>query len=244
MAKPIPLDQLPVYSKSNLPRSGRPYKGGAAFLINKPPEWSSFGVVKVLRKCLDMRKVGHAGTLDPMATGMLILCSGRGTKTISQIQELAKTYEGDITFGFSTPTYDAKSEPDEKADWRHITRKMIENALNEHFVGTITQTPPMYSAIKHKGKPLYKLARKGEKVEVKKRSVKIHHIDVLKFDPPVLTLRIKCSKGTYIRAVAHELGIKLNSRAHLSRLIRTAIGPYHVDDALEVDELRSIFLDD
>ncbi|MDX1585412.1 MAG: tRNA pseudouridine(55) synthase TruB [Balneolaceae bacterium] len=242
MAKAIPLEQLPVFSKKNLPDPSYEFLNGSAFLISKPKQWSSFDVVKHLRKCLDIRKIGHAGTLDPMATGLLILCTGKGTKSISQIQSQPKEYVGEITFGASTPSHDAETDIEERAEYEHITRSMIEKALENRFSGQIIQVPPMYSALKHNGTPLYKLARKGKEVKRTPRQVIIYETEILDFKNPKLDLYVKCSKGTYIRTLAYDLGQAVDSLAHLTALRRTAIGEFKNEDALSIDELDDIFL--
>lgn len=241
MAKAIPLKELPVFSLQHLPDNKFDYSEGAAFLINKPKGWTSFEVVKFLRKCLDLRKIGHAGTLDPMATGLLILCCGKGTRTVSEFQEADKEYIAEVTFGSSTPSLDAESTPDRRAPFNHITRKSILQTLNEHFSGQIIQIPPMYSALKHNGDPLYKLARKGKKVKRKPRQVIIHETKILECNLPRLELYIRCSKGTYIRTVADDLATELDSAGHLTGLKRTAIGDYRSHDALTIKNLKSIF---
>lgn len=242
MAKTIPLEELPVYSRTRLPDPAFDYAEGAAFLINKPKGWSSFDVVKTLRKCLDLRKIGHAGTLDPMATGLLILCCGKGTRTISAFQEATKKYVGEIIFGSSTPSHDAETVPEKRASFRHLSRDRIQQALDEEFSGQIIQIPPMYSALKHNGTPLYKLARKGKKVKRKPRQVIIHGIEILECNLPRLELYIHCSKGTYIRSIANDLAAALNTAGHLIGLKRTAIGNYRNEDALDVQQLKEIFL--
>lgn len=241
MAKAIPLDELPIFSLSNRPDPSFDYNEGAAFLINKPKGWSSFDVVKYLRKCLDLRKIGHAGTLDPMATGLLILCCGKGTRTVSEFQEASKKYVAEVIFGSSTPSHDAETRPEVRAPFRHLTKDKIQQALDEHFSGQIIQIPPMYSALKHKGTPLYKLARKGKEVKRKPRQVIIHESKILECNLPRLELYIHCSKGTYIRSIADDLADKLDTAGHLIGLKRTAIGKYRSEDALEINDLDSIF---
>ena len=237
MARVLPLDEIPVFGKKNLPDKDTDLSAGAIFLIDKPLEWSSFDVVKFLRKRIRVKKVGHAGTLDPLATGMLILCCGKATKSISLIQDLPKTYVGEITFGKATSTYDAEGEVTEEKEWDHITESSIVKVLDEEFMGTVEQIPPMYSALKYGGKKLYELARKGEEVVRLPRQVTFHEQEILNFDPPKLTLKIKCSKGTYIRSLARDLGEALNSKGFLSGLERTAIGHFRVDDALSPHEM-------
>lgn len=240
MAIAIPLNELPVFSKSNPAPKIHSFSDGAAFLIDKPSRWTSFDVVQYIRKAIDIRKVGHAGTLDPMATGLLVVCCGRATKSISQFQELFKIYEAEITFGAETPSYDAETDIVERAPYEHITSETIGETLLESFAGEIQQVPPMYSAVKHKGKRLYKLARKGERVKRAPRSVVIHQTEILDYNPPLLHLRIKCSKGTYIRSLAADLGRELDSLGYLSALRRTAIGSYTVSDALSIQDLKEI----
>lgn len=241
MAKAIPLEELPTFSKSNPPHPDIDYKQGAAFLIDKPKGWSSFQVVKFLRKCTNIRKIGHAGTLDPMATGLLILCVGKGTRTVSAFQDADKEYEAEIIFGSATPSLDAETTPDQRSPFNHLTQRKIKNALDEHFSGLIVQIPPMYSALKHKGKPLYRLARKGKKVKRKPRQVIIEETKILECNLPRLELYIKCSKGTYIRTVADDLAIELDTAGHLIGLKRTAIGGFKNDNALTISKMEQIF---
>ncbi len=241
MAKVIPLEDLPIFSLSNPPDPDFNYAEGAAFLINKPKGWSSFEVVKFLRKCLDIRKIGHAGTLDPMATGLLILCCGKGTRTISEFQEASKKYVGEITFGSSTPSHDAETIPDVRAPFNHLTKDYIQKTIDEHFSGQIIQIPPMYSALKHEGEPLYKLARKGKEVKRKPRQVILYETKILECNLPRLKLYIHCTKGTYIRSIAYDLAKEMKTAGHLIALERTAIGEYLNDNALSVDQLKKIF---
>lgn len=240
MAKPLPLETIPVFSKENPPSPEFDYNNGAILLVNKEKDWTSFDAVKFIRGRVRTKKVGHAGTLDPMATGLLILCTGKATKSINQIQEMAKTYVGEITFGGSTPSYDADSEVDETAPFDHITKEKIEEVLESQFSGEIQQVPPMYSALKRDGKKLYELARRGKTVELEPRPVTIHEVIVIEYKAPKLVLSVTCSKGTYIRSIAHDLGLALDSRAHLSALERTRIGSYSSANAYtphEIDEL-------
>ncbi|MEQ9308895.1 MAG: tRNA pseudouridine(55) synthase TruB [Balneolaceae bacterium] len=244
MAKPLPLDTIPVFSKENPPTPEFDYNDGAILLVNKEKTWTSFDAVKFIRSRVKTKKVGHAGTLDPMATGLLILCTGKATKSISQLQDMSKTYVGEITFGGSTPSYDADSDVDEKAPFDHITREKIEEILKNQFLGDIQQIPPMYSALKRDGKKLYELARRGKTVELEPRPVTIHNYQVIEYLAPKLIVCINCSKGTYIRSIAHDLGLALNSRGYLSALERTQIGeyssanaytPHQIDDLLKED---------
>jgi len=243
MARAIPLEELPIFSATNFPDPSFNFDEGAAFLINKPKVWSSFRVVKLMRKCLDLRKIGHAGTLDPMATGLLILCCGKGTKSISQFQEATKKYYGELVFGSSTPSYDAETTPEKRAPFNHLSQAKIQQVINDHFSGQIIQIPPMFSALKHNGTPLYKLARKGKVVKRKPRQIIIHDIKILECNLPRLELYIHCSKGTYIRSIAHDLAKKLHSAGHLTALKRSAIGDFTSEQALSVDQLKKIFLE-
>lgn len=242
MARAIPLEELPIFSLDNLPDPSFDFASGAAFLINKPKSWTSFDVVKHLRKCLDLRKIGHAGTLDPMATGLLVVCCGQGTKSISQIQAKPKEYVGEVTFGGATPSHDAETQIEERAEVDHITQGMIQKALDYRFSGQIIQVPPMYSALKHKGTPLYKLARKGKEVKRTPRQVIIYDSKIISYTKPKLKLYVKCSKGTYIRTIAYDLGKAVDSLAHLTALERPSIGDFKSKDALSVEKLEEIFL--
>ena len=244
MAKPLPIESIPVFSKKNPPHPDFDFGTGAIVLVYKEKDWTSFDAVKYTRGRLNTKKVGHAGTLDPAATGLLILCAGKATKSISQIQEMPKTYIGEVTFGGSTPSYDAESEINEEAAYEHITEDAIRTVLEEKFSGEIEQVPPMYSALKRDGKKLYELARRGKEVELEPRPVTIHNIEILNVELPRLRLKITCSKGTYIRSIAHDLGLALNSRAHLSALERTAIGLYSSDDAFTPHEINSLMRPD
>lgn len=241
MAKAIPLKELPIFSENQLPNPSFDFSKGAAFLIEKPKGWTSFAVVKYLRKCLDLRKIGHAGTLDPMATGLLILCCGNGTRTVSAFQEAPKEYIAEMTFGSSTPSLDAETIPDRRGAFDHLSENKIRATLEEHFSGQIIQIPPMYSALKHNGDPLYKLARKGKEVKRKPRQIIIREWKILECNLPRLKLYIKCSKGTYIRTIADDLALKLNSAGHLVALKRTAIGKYPIEKALDIKQLQEIF---
>lgn len=237
----IPIEQIPQITKINSSVEGFDFTTGSVILLDKPKGWSSFKGVKLVRKNANIKKVGHAGTLDPMATGLLIICTGKATKSIDQIQQMPKRYIGEITFGSSTPSYDAETETDQTADWKHITEDAIQKTISEQFSGLIRQEAPAYSALKHKGKPLYKYARAGEEVVKKVRDVTIHEFTVVKYDFPRIIVDIACSKGTYIRSIAHDLGLALGSRAHLSALRRTEIGDYHVSDAFEPEEFADLF---
>jgi tRNA pseudouridine55 synthase len=208
---------------------------GESILIDKPFKWTSFHVVHKIRKAIGVKKVGHAGTLDPMATGLLIICTGKKTKEIVNFQELEKTYTGFITLGKTTPSMDLETEIIEEKPLDNITEDKILNAKQE-FIGQILQVPPMYSAVKYKGKSLYKFARKGKTVKREPRKVYISKFNITKMDLPNIHFEITCSKGTYIRAVANDLGASLGCGAVLSSLRRTKIGNYNVENALSVDD--------
>jgi len=231
MAQIIPLRNLPVADLRSSDLSGFHFSDGAVILVDKPEHWSSFDVVAFVRNRIKIKKVGHAGTLDPLATGLLILCCGKATKSISQIQEMKKTYVANIRFGSSTPSYDTATDPDNFAEWKHIRESDIKKVINENFMGEVEQVPPIYSAIKVKGERLYKKARRGESVELSSRTVHIYDWNIYNYENGNLHLMVECSKGTYVRSLAHDLGIVLNSRAHLESLRRTKIGYFSVDHA-------------
>jgi tRNA pseudouridine55 synthase len=220
---------------------------GRALLINKPYSWSSFDVVNKIRiqfkKYLGIKKikVGHAGTLDPLASGLLIICTGRATKTIDQLMGMDKEYVAHITFGASTPSYDLETEPDAHFDADHINKVAIQKAL-DHFQGLQMQAPPAYSAIKKDGQKAYEQARKGKILKLDKREVEFKELELLNYDAPTAVIRVVCSKGTYIRSFAHDLGLALKSGAHLSALERTAIGPMRLEGALNVEQFEKMLV--
>ncbi|GAA5022394.1 tRNA pseudouridine synthase B [Marivirga lumbricoides] len=209
---------------------------GQVILIDKPLNWTSFDVVKKLKYALKIKKIGHAGTLDPLATGLLILCTGKMTKSIEKFQAQKKEYTGDFTLGYTTASYDLETEPEFQNEINHITKEDCLSAAQQ-FIGEITQTPPIYSAVKKDGKRAYELARAGEKFELKKRKVIIEAFDITAFDPPKVSFRIVCSKGTYIRSIANDYGEKLKVGAYLSSLRRTKIGEFSVENAEDLLEL-------
>lgn len=215
---------------------------GALLLINKPKGWTSFDVVNKVRYTLRFKlgvkkiKVGHSGTLDPMATGLLIICTGRFTKRLEELQNLTKIYTGTIKLGESTPSFDAETEPDATYPTEHITEAFA-NEIKQQFLGDIEQIPPIYSAIKVDGQPLYKKARKGIKVEIKPRPVHIYQFDIQRIVIPEIDFLVKCSKGTYIRSLANDFGKALNSGGYLSALCRTQVGDFKLSDAWELSEL-------
>ena len=209
-------------------------------LIDKPLNWTSFDVVNKLRFALKYHigvkkiKVGHAGTLDPLASGLLVICTGKKTKQIDTFQAQEKEYTGTIILGATTPSYDAESEIDQHYPIDHITPEIIDTT-RQKFLGIIEQVPPMYSAIKIDGKPLYKLARRGIKKEIKARKITITSFDVDSSTFPKLHFKVVCSKGTYIRSLAHDFGQALQSGAYLGSLRRTRIGSFKVEDAITID---------
>jgi tRNA pseudouridine55 synthase len=234
------IEDFPVIGTNNdQPADDQLFNPGAIFLMDKPKTWSSFDVVKYVRSRVPVKKVGHAGTLDPLATGLLICCCGKATKTISQFHNLKKVYSATITFGASTPSYDAATEADETADWGHIREDELRKVLLEQFTGDIMQKPPVYSALRVNGKRLYKYARKGQEVEIKERPVIVYNIHIDLFNLPEVKLTITCGKGTYIRSLAHDLGLALGSRAYLSDLRRTKTGTYSVENAFTPEEIDS-----
>lgn len=218
---------------------------GEILVLNKPLDWTSFDLVNKVRimlcRLMNIKKlkIGHAGTLDPKATGVMVLCSGKLTKQIDEIQADEKEYIALLKVGATTPSFDLETEEDEQFATAHITRKTLENVLPS-FVGAIEQVPPAYSAIKVDGKRAYKLARKGKEVELKSKMLVVKEIEILRFDMPEIELRIVCSKGTYIRAMARDIGNALNSGAYLKGLIRTRIGEYSIDQSLDLTELADM----
>lgn len=218
------------------------FSEGALLLVNKPIGWTSFDVVNKIRYAIRKYygrkkfKVGHAGTLDPMATGLLLICTGKWTKRLEQLQGLPKTYTGALKLGATTPSYDAETEVDETFPYEHITQEQLREAVAS-LSGQIEQVPPMFSAIKVNGQPLYKKARRGEKMEIKARSVQISRFELSDIDPPNINFCVDCSKGTYIRSLAYDLGKAVGSGAYLTALCRTHIGDYALTDAWEVNEI-------
>ena len=216
------------------------YLAGQVILIDKPVNWTSFNVVSRVRRLTKVKKVGHAGTLDPLATGLLIVCTGKKTKEISEYQAQRKKYTGIITLGKSSPSMDLATEIMEKDLPDDLSEEKILSVRNK-FLGNIEQVPPMFSALKHKGKALYKLARAGKEVERAPRQVEIFSFDITKFELPDIHFEIACSKGTYIRVIADDFGKERGCGGILSLLRRTEIGEYKVDDAFDLDEFTAEF---
>ena len=209
--------------------------------FDKPYEWTSFGLVAKVRYLLCKRlgvkklKVGHAGTLDPLATGVLLVCTGKATKRIEELQAHTKEYVATLRLGATTPSFDLEKPVDAEYPTEHITREMVEETLNR-FVGTIEQVPPAFSACKVNGSRAYDLARKGEEVELKAKTLVIDEMELLRCELPEIVIRVVCSKGTYIRALARDIGVALQSGAHLTALRRTRIGAVRVEDCLKLDD--------
>jgi tRNA pseudouridine55 synthase len=220
--------------------SAEDFQEGQVVLLDKPLTWSSFQAVnKVkwsLKKHLGLKKikVGHAGTLDPLATGLLIVCTGKFTKRISELQGMEKEYTGTFYIGAITPSYDLETEVNERFPTDHVNETLITSTL-QNFIGEIDQKPPVFSAIKKDGKRLYEHARKGEEVEIASRKTTIHEFEITRIALPEVDFRVVCSKGTYIRSLVYDFGLALNSGAHLTALRRTKIGEYSVDNAITPD---------
>jgi len=219
------------------------YKNGQVLLIDKPLEWTSFQVVNklrwLIRKQFQLKKikVGHAGTLDPLATGLLILCTGKFTKKIESYQAKEKEYTGTITLGATTPSYDLETEIDKTYDISGITETQIHEATKQ-FIGQIEQKPPVFSALKKDGKRLYEFARAGEEVDVPKRKITITAFEITSINLPNVDFRVVCSKGTYIRSLAHDFGKALDNGGHLSALRRTKIGNFSVEGAMSIQSFE------
>lgn len=220
---------------------------GEVFYVDKPLKWTSFNVVSRIRGKihhtfgLKKLKVGHAGTLDPLATGVMILCTGKATKKIEEFQYQTKEYIATLKLGATTPSFDMEHEEDAVFPVEHITKELVEEIIPQ-FTGEIWQVPPVYSAVKVDGKRAYDYARNGKEVELKPKLLVIDEIEVLSFTPPELKIRVVCSKGTYIRALARDIGLALNSGAYLTALERTQVGEKRVEDCWQIDDLMS-FLD-
>jgi tRNA pseudouridine55 synthase len=212
------------------------YEEGQVLLVNKPLEWTSFDVVHKIRSLVKVKKVGHAGTLDPLATGLLIVCTGKFTKKINEYMAQEKEYTGTFTLGAVTPTYDLESEPSPSGDYQGITETRLKETAWK-FTGEIMQVPPAHSAIKKDGKRVYELARRGEVVELEPRKITIKAFDITSVDLPVVSFRVVCSTGTYIRSLASDFGAALGCGAYLSSLCRTRIGRFTSDEALDMQQL-------
>lgn len=216
-------------------REPDPYDG--LLLVDKPTEWTSHDVVAKIRNNFKLSKCGHGGTLDPLATGLLVLLIGKGTKLSDRVMNGDKVYEGTLHLGITTNSQDADGEMLEEKDASHITREMVEHVIRAKFTGPIEQIPPMVSAIKKDGVPLYKMARKGKEIEREPRKIEVFEFDVLEFDNPLVTFRVKSTKGTYVRTLAHDIGNELGVGGSLDALRRTNSGPLSIDKAHTMEEI-------
>jgi tRNA pseudouridine55 synthase len=222
--------------------------GGSLLLVDKPKGWTSFDVVNkvrgLLRKKYNIKniKVGHSGTLDPMATGLLLICTGKWTKELHHLTGLDKKYQGQITLGIETATYDAEGEVVSTIPVPVVTNDELEILLKK-FNGEIDQYPPAYSAIKKDGKKLYELARAGKEVKTDARKVIVYDIQLLNFDTPILEVSVHCGSGFYVRSLAHDIGSEIGCGAHLSSLRRTSIGEYSIENAFTVEQFEGVFSD-
>ena len=221
------------------------FKEGEVLLINKPLHWTSFQLVNKLRWLIKRKlgikkiKVGHAGTLDPLATGLMIICTGKKTKEINQYQAAEKEYIATLKLGATTSSYDGETEENYFYPTKHISHALITKTCNR-FLGEIEQTPPVFSAIKVKGKKLYESARKGDEVEIKPRKIRINELELMNIDLPYIQLRVSCSKGTYIRSLAYDIGKALNSGAWIFDLKRTAIGSSYLKNAIDIQAFEQM----
>lgn len=215
-----------------------PFEEGQVLLIDKPLDWTSFDVVRKIRNLVRIKKVGHAGTLDPLASGLLIVCTGRFTKRINAFMAQEKEYTGTFTLGAVTPTYDLESEPEQPRPFAQLTEEEIKNATHQ-FTGEILQVPPAHSAIKVDGKRVYELARAGKEVKLEPRKLTIYTFEITRIELPEVDFRVVCSTGTYIRSLAHDYGQALGCGAYLGSLRRTAIGELKVEDAITLEMLEA-----
>ncbi|MEP6926449.1 MAG: tRNA pseudouridine(55) synthase TruB [Ginsengibacter sp.] len=220
---------------NSLSNSSSPSGHGGVLFINKPLHWTSFDVVRKIRNIIKIKKVGHAGTLDPLATGLLIVCTGKFTKKINEYMAQEKEYTGTFTLGAVTPTFDLESEPENFRPTNEITEEMLYETVKK-FTGEIMQVPPVHSAIKQKGKPVYLLARKGVDVIMEPRKISIHEFEITNISLPVISFKVVCTTGTYIRSLAHDFGKALGCGAYLSSLCRTRIGKFTLEEALSMEE--------
>ena len=215
------------------------FETGEVLLLDKPLTWTSFDVVRKVKTALRIKKIGHAGTLDPLATGLLILCTGKKTKEIDLIQAQEKEYTGTFRLGETTPSFDLETAVDMARPYAHLTQDEIA-AATLPFVGTIQQTPPLFSAVKIDGKRAYELARNGQEAEIKAKTVEIKTFELTRIALPEIDFRVVCSKGTYIRSLARDLGLALGCGAHLTRLVRSRIGEYRVEDAFSLEAIEAL----
>jgi len=215
------------------------FETGEILLVNKPLTWTSFDVVKKVRNILKVKKIGHAGTLDPLAEGLLILCTGKFTKKIEEIQAQEKEYTGHFTVGQTTPSFDLETEVDTNKDYTYLTEAQIRETASS-FIGQINQIPPLYSAVKINGERAYTVARRGDTAEIKAKPIHIKTFEITQIDLPIIAFKVICSKGTYIRSLARDFGTALGCGAHLSKLVRTRIGEYKLGQALTMEDIQNI----
>jgi len=215
----------------------QPYLEGKVILIDKPLHWTSFDIIRKLRSILQIKKIGHAGTLDPLATGLLIVCTGKFTKKINEYMAAEKEYTGSLTLGAVTATYDLESTAEQQKDYSFVTKELLLETTKQ-FIGDIEQCPPIYSAIKKDGVALYELARRGVDVELKARNINIKSFELAAIELPVVHFKVICSTGTYIRSLANDYGAALGCGAYLSSLRRTRIGDFKVEDAVKMEVLE------
>ncbi|HUS01945.1 MAG TPA: tRNA pseudouridine(55) synthase TruB [Chitinophagaceae bacterium] len=213
------------------------FEEGKVILINKPLHWTSFDVVRKIRNLIRIKKVGHAGTLDPLATGLLIVCTGKFTKKINEYQAQEKEYTGTFTLGAVTPTYDLESEPQECKNYDFVTKELLEETTKK-FIGEIDQTPPIHSAVKQQGKPVYLAARKGHDVKLEPRKITIKEFEITNMELPIVSFRVVCTTGTYIRSLANDFGGALGCGGYLSSLCRTRIGEFRLEDCITITEFE------
>lgn len=219
------------------------FVAGEIIPVYKPYTWTSFQIVNKVRYHLSKKfgikrfKVGHAGTLDPLATGVLLLCTGKATKRIEELQKHTKEYEAEITLGATTPSYDMEHPVDATFPYEHITREMVEDTLKQ-FIGEIAQRPPLFSACKVDGKRAYDLARKGSDMQLEPKQIRIDNIELLEYDLPKIRIRVTCGKGTYIRSLARDIGEALESGAYLSELTRTRVGEFKLTDCIKIEAIE------
>ena len=215
------------------------FEAGEVLLVDKPLTWSSFDVVRKVKNTLRIKKIGHAGTLDPLATGLLILCTGKKTKQIDQIQAQEKEYTGTFRLGQTTPSFDLETPVDAEQPYAHLTDDEI-RAATAQFIGLLEQTPPLFSAVKVNGERAYEVARRGGEAEIKSKQITIREFELTRIDLPEVDFRISCTKGTYVRSLARDFGAALGCGAHLTKLVRTRIGEYLLADALTMDAVEAL----
>ncbi|ALD20346.1 tRNA pseudouridine(55) synthase TruB [Hymenobacter sp. DG25A] len=219
--------------------AGFDFEAGEVLLFDKALTWTSFDVVRKVKNTLRIKKIGHAGTLDPLATGLLILCTGKKTKQIDLIQAQEKEYTGTFRLGQTTPSFDLETPVDAELPYEHLTEAEL-RAATAQFVGLIQQTPPLFSAVKVNGERAYEVARRGEEAEIKSKQIEIKAFELTRIALPEVDFRVVCSKGTYIRSLARDFGAALGSGAHLTKLVRTRIGEYRLEDALNMEQLQAL----